>query len=91
MSLHDLGEPLILFFVMLGTFVLARLMEKYMRRPGAKRSYTITDNDGNELRFNVLRSATDEERYRIFDEKRKELEAIQAKRSGTVNRSRKKR
>lgn len=89
MQLSDFETPLVLAFVMLGTFLVARIMEKFINRPGAKDGYTIKDKKGNKLHFEVLRSATDEERCRIFEEKRREFDSLQAKRASEASRGRK--
>lgn len=80
MSSNDFERLTVLFCAMLGTFILARLIEKYINRPGAARRYMITDKEGNKLSFKILRSATEDERQRIFSEKTKEFDEMQTRR-----------
>lgn len=87
MKLIDFETPLILLIMIFSALLVAHLMEAYMNRPGAKDIYTIKDKKGKKLRFEVLRSATDEERRRIFVEKSKEFDAMPGQDDGGVSQS----
>lgn len=76
--MKDLQELFILLGMFAVMFLIGWLMERHFKTPDDSDAYTLSDDQGNAIKFLVKKQATTEEREKIFSEKFRELIQQQA-------------